>query len=239
MSKSKRKILESLLFKPYKFTFDGKNSIIVIYKFDSHTSKNINSKGKIKNKQVNSITIVDINETLDRGSFYTDTWTIVNIDEFLSYLQPVDVSEFAEEIQTALSIIINESAVLSSKLSLLSDALMSISHVINESPRKEGEIIIANEDDYIAQIVYKTITGDMEKFNKEDIHKIGNTILEVVTNNSHIDLDVQDNVRKIKAEIEYKIIDNLPAVIKAEDISINMDSITSEIKKIQDSFGKE
>jgi hypothetical protein len=230
MSKQKS-IVDNLLFKPLVATDDPQKRLIVIYGVNVGSSKAISAKGKLVVSTVTTIDVLDITSTVELGTPVRDNWLVTDPKELKKCFEEVNSEDYILQIQTATSIIHQEMNDLSVHLQDCAKSFSTLQYISNSSDT--NELMIGTESNGLAHIVFKTVTGDMAKLNREQIDKIGNVIMEVIMGNVASDLANEETLRKLRAEVNYKLIEALPDNMRADDIHVNMDSFVEEIKKFQ------
>ncbi len=229
--------IDSILYKMYRVKNDDR--LILVYNYYSDSSQSISPSGR-KRKNSNTILgIVDITSSIREKRVIIDTFHLLDIDEFIDSIEETSISENEDKVIFITSILLNEMNMLSQKTNEISQAMMSLNFLNKREHTDKGGVVIANEQSQIINIVYKTINGSMAKLKKEEIIKIGGILSEIMTDHSAMDTDNQDEIKKLTAEIEYKLIEALPNHVKAEDVSINTAVIVDEIRNNQKEKGKD
>jgi hypothetical protein len=104
---------------------------------------------------------------------------------------------------------------------------------------------LAGSNEPLAHIVFKTITGDKIDITKnlspQDVATLGGVLLDIIRNHADEDMDNvnEEFLKKLRAEVEYKIVESLPASLKAGDIRINMEAFVDEIKRFRETNNEE
>lgn len=232
MSKNKNNI-DDLLFRPIVFKDKNIDKLIVIFSTETQSVKHVSLSGKPVSTIKQIINVVDISATIAINQTIVDSYTIQDIREFRKNISIIDSEACKDQILIANDIFTMDLQVIAEKAAQLSQAISAIKYMSGSQQTQEGNLIITDGKDGLAQIVFSTINGADINLKAEDVEKIGSIIMDVVMHNLSIDTLDGAQINKLRAEIEYKIVDSLPANIKAGDININMGPILQEIKKYQ------
>jgi len=241
-----KNVVSDLLFKlllisdkPEEANINDENIHLVIpISSNVNIKENLNPSGKITRKVEQSIQILDVNATLESGQCMFQSIFFDIIEEFKNKTKPVDSAPFAIEIATLNSIVLSNINTLTQQLQSLGSTLSVIRNInINNDDKQVVEndlnVIIGNESTGLVHLVLNDVQGNKVKIKKSDAEKIGAVINEVMLNYLNTNLDESENVRKLKAELDYKIIEALPNQVRTQDLNINMDVIINEIKEQQ------
>jgi hypothetical protein len=243
---SKTKNIKDLLFKPLLQVGGEEQCVVIIYAFTTITSRIINLEGEETDKKIDTLNIFNVTMTIDTGNPVTETFQIQNATEFRKQFEIIEeVEAVQEEIMAAISILVDEMQDINHQLSMLTGQLDNYNHLVSavkylskESDKiNEGNLILAGSTNPLAHVVFKTISGKKDIIQnileEEDILKIGGVLMEILSDKIRENLEDQDIIRKLAAEIEYKIIDAIPDHLKAGDINIDMNAIKEEILRLK------
>lgn len=228
--------LEKYLFRPLLMN----QKLIMIYGYSLNQTKTIDTNFKFTNKTNYIVNLIHISESIIQGEILTENAEITDINKFFKIAILPEEGQFIEEL-AMITNMLEESieSLLDQSNSYLkaANATKSILHRLESQTKEdkdnEENLVIATPTGGLAHIVYNTI-GEKYQLKEADVVKIGNVITDIVANHTDIDTEDEEAVKKMQAEIEYKIIEAMPIQLKAGEININMDFILSEIEDLQD-----
>jgi len=239
-----KSVLDELLFKPVLVKANDQERLVIIYGCDTVIEQSLNGRGKRNKKVVENVKLLDITKSIEFSQPVMETISITNPNRFKKYASIVSSRDYIGEIVAVTSMIVAEATRLNESLTNLSSIMVTIQSITNESlaPAKQeeseqGNLVLVGQTQTWAHIVFKALTGnqDLEKaLSPKDVETIGGAIMEIISDHIHSDLNNEDTVRALKAEIEFKILNALPDNLRIGDIHLNMDAIVEEIKRFQD-----
>lgn len=189
----------------------------------------------IKNK-IYTLFVLDIGASLNSGVPIIEPWTITDEKKLQENV------EILEKDPELLDMIVDLSDILYSRMSeldretqLIASSCNGLKYFVNDGKEagSEGQIIINTDDQNALNIVFKTIDNNAAKLKNSDIEKLAKILNEIITNNLEIDTKNDDIIRRLSAEVSFKVIEALPPHISADDINVNTKFIIEEINKIQ------
>lgn len=239
--------IDEFIFKPIQLK-DPKTEesrLVIIYKVDVSNKIFLDDDQKKSTNTSHTLGLLDVMRTIDRENPVFANFNVEAIDKFKNNCTIVDPEEFAEEIDFCMSIVFDDMIETNDRLNEVSMILSNLQQINSELPdcicdecRQETEdeqekdnenLILGGDSGPLAHLVMRSIEGVKQKLKKDDIDKIGNVLLQIIKSHTDTDFQVKDTVEKLKAEIEYKLVDALPSVLKAGKINLNMKAILEEI----------
>lgn len=235
MQKREKYSITDLLYKPLRFINEGEDNLIIIYSLDVHSTNTLSAKGIPQTTNTTTIYILDLLKTIATCSPVLDSWVIADQKKFVKNVSVVKFDDEQDNVLVSSSIIISDLNNILAKVQEYNKALTALKAISGafEKNKDNGKLIIAQQETGFAHIVYKTMTGDIAKLSEKEVDKIGNVIMDVILAHIDINLDDTEQVNKIKAEMEYKIIEAMPSVMQTNAIHINMEAVINEIRKFQ------
>lgn len=228
--------IDSLLFKPFAIKDEsGQEKLFIFIGGDETLNKTLSDKGKLTKKNIYILYLFDITDTINSGEAVINNWQISDWNKFKSNLREVPFRECGDLLVMSSNIIVDEINNLTKRASDLNQAITVVRHIAKKAGNGDdiGTIVINGSENNLTQIVFKTITGDSVDLKKDDVDKIGEVIMEIVMDHAEDNLDDPEQLKKIRSEIEYKVVEALPDYTQAKNIKINMDAIIEEIKKMK------
>lgn len=238
MSKKKDNSIDDLLFRPLILKDGDNERFIIICGSDAHVHQSLSEKGKQVKNIVNMIHMLDVTQTVCNGQPVLDSWVIASSKDFRKSLTELDITKHMDEVVAASSIILGEMSGLANRMKSLSSAMTTLKFVANKyagvnSGSDTGNVVIGSEDQGLAHIAFKTLTGNVAKLRKEDVEKLGSSILQVIMSNIDTNLDDENELNKIKQELEVRLLEALPPDVQVGDINLNVQGIIDEIIKMR------
>ncbi len=234
-NKTKKNDLKEYL---YKILFvDETESLIMIYTLDTKVQQLLSPEGKPLEQISYDIHYVNLTRSLMENSTILESYTIQDIQAFKENVEIVDPQECKDDILDVGSRITVEMSMLANKMQELTQAFSTFRYLLGSEQdivNNQSAFVVSDGVSNLAQIVFKTVTGDIATLDKEDVERMGKTILDTIASHAEIDTKSKESVKKLSDELEYKLIEALPDRMKTEDVHINMDAILSEIKNFQD-----
>jgi hypothetical protein len=250
--KQEKSKLDELLYKLLLIKTQEGEKLVLIYHRNIVIDESINEKGKVSKKTKQIIDALDITETLDLGQTVLETIEVTNISQFKETIKIVSAKNYVTEMMALVTLILSEIQTINQTNLELGSIIAVVKLLLQprdeelevgepeevEKPEDhEGNLILGGTTEPLAHIVFKAITGNGKQLEKmmtrPDIERIGSVLKEIILNHIHSDLEDVEKIKRLKAEIEFKIVDALPHDIKAGDINLNMDAIMEEIKRFQ------
>lgn len=231
MSKNKTPI-DDLLFKPLRYDYNNANRLLIIYNVQSVFNKSQNVKGNDHVETTLLIDTIDVYKTVEHQASVLERTVVISLKDLKQHLIPIPIADCAEPVLEALDIVCQDIREYTTQIQNLIKVSAVIKNVAS-GLATEGQLILTDGQSGLAQIVFNSVTGKTAELSQDDIDRIGGIIMDVVMHNLSLDTADDKQIKKLKAEIEFKIIETLPASFTAQDIKINMDPILSEIKKYQ------
>jgi hypothetical protein len=232
--------LEELLFRPIlvKMPETEESHLAIIYSCDTSIEQTLNSKGKRYKKISDTIRLLDVTRTLEFGQPVLETFK-VDIKRFKNIAQIVPAADHMNEIIAATTLILSEVNRLNEMMANFASIVTTIKSVTqdnmpNQEAEPEGNLILGGTKAPLAHIVFNSINGEQEwekMLSQKDIIKIAEVLKGIMEAHVSSDLQNEEELKKLRAEIEYKIIDALPDRLRAGDIHINMEAIIDEIRR--------
>lgn len=232
--------MQEFLYKPvYIKSLDAE---ILIFAIENNCQSFVGIDGKVTKENCLIIRYIDINKTLQLGNPIVDSINLINPEVFFKDSEVIDTEEYLPLLMEVSSVLVKEISDLTNVIKSYTQVLTAMrahassSGKVNLSNLQDkSALIIQGTNAGLAHIVFKTITGNTALLKPEDIDKVGKTIGEIVNKNANTDKNFseQENLKKLKDELEYKIIDSLPIQMRAQDVGINMDAVIEEIERIR------
>ncbi len=235
MSRNGKSSVEDLLYKAF-FIIDGEDKrLVYIFGCDTEIQQRLSPSGKPEKKYVSAIYILDVTKTIEEGIAIIESFIVSDPKKFRANIEIVDPDEHMEQLALAHTILHSEMAGLANRIQSYGQALITLKHIAGNSPKNKGRgnLVLGTEGSPLASIFYNTVTGDVARLEREEVEQVGGVIMQVIMSHLSTDLDDAEELRRLKAEIEYKLVDSLPNHIKAGNVHINMESIVDEIRKYQ------
>ncbi len=241
MKKNTKKLLEDHLFKMIRVKGDQSEKIMVIFGHESTTSTEIGNKGTPIKVQKDFLRFINITDTLNTGSVIIDYFN-VDIDDFLKNVEILSPIQQMGSIVAIAGELEEEVAGLTGKIADCMSALMTLKALVKDvlpqnNDENSGNIIFGGTTEPLAQIVFKTVSGAKvnipEMLKPDDVVKIGMILKNIVEEHVSDDLTDEKLIKRLEAEIEFKIIDALPNNLKAGDVRINTKAIVDEITSLR------
>lgn len=230
--------LKNITFKPLISRINDIEHLVMIFGVDVINSQSINSAGNEQQDSQLSIQVWYVSETLRIGMPITEIITISDVDRLIKDVEEIDPEEVEEDLLAGCEILIMHMAEISREMMRLSKAISAAKlSRVSMGQNSKGQLVIQGTDVGLSQICFSTINGKELNLNKDEVEKVGSVIGSVIMEHIHDDLteNIDNFKKKLKAEVEYKILEALPPRIKANDININVDAVLEEINKIQNS----
>ena len=237
MSKEGTRI-NDLLFKPLVYNTGDEEKFMLIYNCETKINQQISPNLKKSKKVVEVLRIIDITSTLQSNRIVTETCLVSSLKKFKDNVKIVSIAECIDEMVRVTALLLGEMTVYGQKMSELSSILASIRSLTKpEEAIDSGNIILAGTEEPLAHIVFETVSGQKEAMQEvlthKDIQRMGEVLGNIIMSNLDLDLGDEERVRKLKAEIEFKVIDALPHNLKAGDVNIDIKAVLEEIKGFQ------
>jgi hypothetical protein len=220
--------LKSITYKPIILDDGIDERLSIIYSYETNSAKLLNIDGSETEVLTSTIYLIDINATLALRHTVLDKYIIVDWQKVKDAISLVDPNIYYQALSAANTIIYSEMNGLAKTLETLAIAANTIRHITKTN---EDQILDHTEDQLIA-LAHEIVNGPIDQLEKKDLTKIGKLIIEILTENNEINLDDPESLRRLKAEIDYKVTDIMPD--KMRNININMPSVINEIKKIKE-----
>lgn len=239
--------LEDLFFKPVIVRANDEERLVIIYGCDTVIEQGLNSRGKRSKKIVENIKLIDVTRSLEFSQPVMEVISITNANRFKKHATVVDAKDYIADIVEVTSMIVGEANRLNQSIMNLTSVLTTIQSItvspepvqVEEQPSgdEQGNLVLVGQNQPWAHIVFKALDGkkDLEKaLTQKDVETMGGAIMEIISDHIHSDLNNEETVRALKAEIEFKLLNALPDNLRIGDIHLNMDAIIEEIKRFQD-----
>ncbi len=233
--KDPKSSVEDLLYKPLLFSTSEGSRLALIYGCDTEIQQRLSVKGKPDKSSTDTVHILDITKTIEQGFPIVEACNISNAQEFRSGLEVVDADDYMDQMIIVHTILQAEMSEIASRMQDCGQAIICLKHVASSTNKNKskGSLTLGTETSPLASIFYSTVTGDVAGLEQKEIEKVGGVIMQIIMNNLSTDTEDAEKIKKLKAEIEYKLVDSLPDHMKAGDVHINMESILEEIRKYQ------
>ncbi len=240
--KDKSKQLEQFIFKPLLVSDGEDQRLVICFGSNTDTEQSISPSGKKIEKSFTTLNFLDISSTNNLEEVVMEECTVTNIKHLKQNVEVLDIQDVMSETMNAAGIVIREIEFLHHRIEELGKMLTAVKFVCNngqktkqivdktEEQEEDGNIIFAGSEATLAHVVFRSLSGIKGELSPQDVDKIGTIIMQIMRDHSEDDLDNKENLKKFKAEIEYKIVDALPSTFTAGDIKINIDAIVKEIK---------
>jgi hypothetical protein len=249
MKRNSKKTLDNLLFKPLKVNLEEGEKFMVIFGHECITNTEIGEDGKKQKHVQDVVKALNITESISTGNIVIDSYAL-DLDEFLPHVEIVSGVTHLAHIVTVAQQLGREIIELGAKINDCNAALLTLRDITKNvlgtssldgknQESDSGNLILGGTTEPLAHIVFKTVAGnkteDLAKvLRPEEVMKIGVVLKQIVESHVSTDLEDQENVRKLKAEIEYKIVEALPNNLRAGDVTINTKAILEEIDRLRD-----
>lgn len=229
---------DDLLFKllSVKDPTSGKDREIIIYSANHTETKSIDMLGKVDNNTTIMFNIVDITASIENNEAVFDQYRINDLQKFRDTTKAFELTtETSLIVQSIIAVLFEDLELLHKKIQIITSATNALRFVANNRKtfNSEGNIILAQGDESLANIVFKTVDGEAVNPSGEDSLKIAQAVRSVVL--AHLDIDTEDKqeVDALQREIEKKILESLPDYLAAGDMEVNMPAILDHIDMIQ------
>jgi hypothetical protein len=212
----------------------GERKIVLIYAYDINIQNFIDLEEKKSEKTRYLIYFVDVLGTIENQQTRYITNLVSNVDEFISNISELSEEESSEYIYKCQDIVYNDLLEINKEAINFGKIISAIKYANSSLSNSTGSIIIGSNRQGVANVVYSAIEGEVN-FSEEDIDKIAKVLNDVVLTYaiSKIDLSKDENIKKLNAELKYKIIEVLPTNVKADDIDLNTNFIIKQIEDMQ------
>lgn len=227
--------LSDYLFKPLQVDEGDESHIIVVFLVETSYREMLTDKMKPETQTYYKITFIDLTETVVLHSPSFDEVTVQDLTEFRKNVKILDSNETMEILDHSSNIILGWIQQQVQEMQMMSQGLATIKYAMGETTFDKGQIHIHNDTAKMAEVSVQSIMGENIDLTEEQVEKVAQVVGEVVQGHLTTDVGVEENTKKIKAELEYKLFESLPDNMKAGKISINMDAVLKEIKKLQSS----
>jgi hypothetical protein len=231
--------IDDLLFKPLVLTEQEGEKLIVIYSYDHELSKCLNIKGKTVTNTVINVQIYDITASMLMDEPILTVNQVTDIKKFREAVQEADPKAYAEELAFATNMLMSEMNSMSIRLQALAKAFTTLRFVDNSVGSNRNNLIENSESDNVFQIDLNAITGNKTELGVDDATRATNLIYDIIMHNLSTDTNDEAHIRKLKAEIEYKLIETLPNTLKAGELNIDMQPILDQIRLFQGNTDEE
>lgn len=247
MKPEEYKDVESILFKPCLITDmedPSQKNLVIITSLDVNVSTTLGDEGEPQKDITLSISALDVRESVVSGELVNDGFIITDIPQFLKNISTeVDIFDHREDIMMLYGIMFNEFSAAQENLNRVSNVMRVVQNISKDyadqlASETGGKIDLSANNDVFASIVFDTINGLDNNIDKEDLDNLVGVINGVVVGNMDADLDSEEKVKKIHAELEYKLIEALPSNITSDKITISMSKVLEQIKKFQEDMEK-
>jgi len=242
MSKDHNANIREILFKPIIVKTEIEERFVFIYAYNCVIEHVLSNDGQINKNHKDIVKFIDIQKSIAMNTTIIDEMTVTDRKKFRSDIVEIPISQCFQDIIHATSVVIEETAEISQRMTEMQNILSAIKKCSSElkysvSP-SHGNIVLAGSEEPLAHIVFKTITGEnvdiTKNLSQDDIILLGQVLLEIIHLHMEDDLENEDFLKKLKAEIEYKIVESLPSTLRAGDIHINLEAFVEEIKRFRD-----
>lgn len=225
--------IDDLLYKVFLLKYNDEEKLILIFKHKAISEHTIDLDGSSKNKITNVLSIVDINSSILVNRPVYEEFFYEDLSEFEKNISSANIIEHAYSLNTFYSVTLNYIDGLEKEVETSQDILSSLKFCSNKNKDIDANFSIINDEmKNIVNVPLKSIHGDLSHVTQEDIQRINDVIKEVIHNHLSIDENNPKEIKKLKAELEYKLIEALPSNFSIKDIDIDVPFILSQIKII-------
>lgn len=249
MSRSKNNNeFSNMFFKPVVIKTDVEEKFGIIYSYNSVSEHNLDDEGNVIKTHKDIVKFLDIARTMALGSAVVDSVIVDNRRKFVTSLTEVPISQCFQDIINSTSVVLEEVTELNERLNEMRNVLSAIkksASVLRATNASQGNIVLAGTNEPLAHIVFKTISGDKiditKNLSSDDITNLGGVLIEIIRGHINDDIDnpTEDFLKKLRAEVEYRIVESLPVGLKAGDIHINIEAFVDEIKRFREDHNEE
>lgn len=231
--------IDKYLFKPLLLSSNGEiaeDKIIILFSKESLAKTALYGTGSPFQQVKTSFNILDVDETIKHGEPVIDRASIVEVESLVPYLKELPLEKVAGPLGAIAGIITEHMSILTQTMQTYGDILTATygaMGTIKPQPEDQCSMLIGGSGGGMAHIVAKTVKGNVAKLTEKDVEKVGRIIVDVIMSKIDEDLTDEEVISKIKAELEYKVIEALPNSMKAGDINLNMPAILEEINSFK------
>lgn len=245
MKKAVKGTISDLMFKPLQFSDGSLERLIIIFSSDNTINMSMGIDGKVIKTSSEYVQFIDVMETIENERPIVHSHKLMDSEKFRSCVQEVNPAEFADELLGVSMVVGLFVETVTQQLAQCQSFLTTIKSITDKmhTKPKDFHLGLSGSQGPLAYMVLNSISGNGIDLNstlqEKDVEKVGGVLIEILT--SHLDIDPNDEeqVRKLRAEIEYKIVDAMPVGIKVGNFSLNMDFILKEIEKLKQSIGED
>lgn len=246
MSKHKENFnIGNFLFKPIIVRTELEERFIIIFSYNSITESILDDNGEVQKNHKDVIKFLDISKTTELGGAIIDSFVISDKKKFKESTIEIPAAQCFQDIIHIASVVTEEAQQLNERLIDTRNVIAAIRKASSsmKNVHSQGNLILAGSEQPLAHIVFKTVTGnklDITKdLSREDIGTLGEILLDIIHKYMDDDLENPELIKKLKAEIEYRIVDSLPMTLKAGDVNINLEAFVEEIKRFRENNREE
>lgn len=236
------KELENLFFKPLRLKtelVDGgefDEIIIIIYGHTTQTSTVISpTTGKQQTTNIVTFNMLNVTETIINGYPIIETRQVADASKILESLEIIENdNDIHEEVYEVIQVLSTAMQELMGQLANLSNAMASLKCIMSDDKDIKNQLLVNGDEAGLAYIAFNAIGKSTSTLSPKEVEKIGSVIMEIIASHVGSEIESETFANKLKAEVEYKIIEAMPAKMKAGDIQINVNAIIDEIKRFRE-----
>lgn len=236
MSKSNY-YLDKYLSKPIMISTDLGEKPVLIFNYSLINEHIVDSTGKINKRNKDQIKYLDIFSSMEIGFPVLDSFIIEDKKKFEEHVTEMLPQQYLSPVLATTGLVTEEYKNLTDKLGDITNLLNAMKKCVEvaQEGNDQGSLTLFGSKEPLSRIVFETITGEKIKdsLTQQDINRIGSILIDVIQSYIESDLKNPENIKKLRAEIEYKIVDALPDNLKAGDVIINLDAILQEIENFR------
>lgn len=229
--------LDRYLYKLISISLPNQEKIITLpFKVRMEAEQCLSPAGKPETTTKYYLTMLDISKSIQYNEPYIEEALVTDTQELNDSIELVDPNDNMPLLSMASTLIYRHMTAMSQEMQVTSQSMLALKQLLpSNEVQTKGNLILTNDENNLASILYHTITGDTALLSQAQVEKVGQVIMDIIQ--AHLATDLKDpiNVKKIVAEVEYKLIEALPDDTKAGKIQINTSAIIQEIQKFQES----
>ena len=227
MDEETQRQIKEHMFKPILLSeVNGGNQVVVIYDYSHKIYTDID-----ETKETVVFSAVFVTDSINEQRAVTDKIVAQNVEDFLDNIDEVkDNEEINWQLKNTLDLLSAEVNATLNYIQEMSRCFKTVMSLVNND--QKGLIVNSSSNTNIISAVTDSISG-ANNLDQNDLEKICNVVLTEVLQNADIDVEDEEQVDKLRKTIEYRFIQSLPDNVSADDISINIEAILSEIRKMQ------
>lgn len=225
--------INQILYRPFIFDKEDANKVVVIIGSDIQISTGLNLTGDSVRNKMYIIYILDVTETVYNVKTTFDSWILNDVDKFIEeHLVAIDdPNKFAGEFLSCHAIMLQEFGMIGDKARNISRAINVFRKMALDNAKPSNNKMQFDKPAGIYNhTVFGVLDGLPQDLDKDKIDAIGGSIMELVIQNIGTDLQNDEQVERIKTDLEARIIEVLPENIDIKKLTINHDKVLEDIK---------